>query len=220
MPRATASGETHPDGCWCGECKAVESYPGTEAPLDAGAGGVTPAVPSQEGLKKSRYANNKGSAIQRGHGKGTGMDRSFRARVTQWLAIRALQPDITHAEIAAKIGISPETLRHHITKAGKQGLLSNLDPIEQLKYQIIPKVVDNLNEFIDQKDKQVTLETAKHTIFKAYQASEGIQDQNNMVLALKIEAADPTQPKNITGEIIGTARSLDSAGSIIDVDGQ
>lgn len=138
-----------------------------------------------------------------------GQSRKARDRVATWIAIRAQEPHLLQREIADRMGINPKTLTALLYNATKAGWLQFDDPLEKIEYQIVPKVVDNLIEFLDQKDKTVTLETAKGTIFKSYQASKGISDAPSNVLALKIEMVDPTTPtKSITGQIIGKARAL------------
>lgn len=138
-----------------------------------------------------------------------GQSRRARDRVAQWIAIRAQEPHLLQREIADKMGINPKTLTSLLYNATKAGWLQFDDPLEKIEFQVIPKTVDNLIEFLNQKDKTVTLETAKGTIFKSYQASKGISDAPSNVLALKIEMGDPTTPvKEITGQIVGKARSI------------
>jgi transposase len=137
--------------------------------------------------------------------------RTARDRVGQWVAMRAQEPGISNTEVAKRLGISPGALNSLIYEANRDGWLKFDDPLSRVKYELIPKVVSNLNEFLDKKDRTVTLETAKNTIFKQFQDSEGIRDSSNMVLALKIEAADPETARAITGQIVGRPRELTEA---------
>lgn len=141
-----------------------------------------------------------------------GQSRKARDRVAEWIAIRASEPHLRQKDIAERMGIKAHTLNNLIQNAQKKGWLVFDNPLDKIEYQIVPKVVDNLIEFLDQKDKTVTLETAKGTIFRQYQASKGIQDVQNNVLALKIEMADSTAPvKIVTGQIVGQPRSIENS---------
>lgn len=131
-----------------------------------------------------------------------------RARVAAWLEMRALEPDISIAEIARQLRCSPKTLNSSIQKAVEEGWLKFEDPLSRIDYQIIPKVVRNLNKFLDEGDKTVTLETAKGTIFKTYQESKGISDTPQTVLALKIEQPDGQEIKIVTGHVVGKPKQV------------
>lgn len=108
------------------------------------------------------------------------------------------------------LGVSHSTLQASILKAVEEGWLKFEDPISKIEYQIVPKVVRNLAKLLDEGDKQVTLETAKGTIFKTYQESKGISDAPKTVLALKIEMPEGDVPIStaVTGQILGTPRVL------------
>jgi DNA-binding CsgD family transcriptional regulator len=113
---------------------------------------------------------------------------ALRRRVAEYVEQRAINPSLTSAEIARRMGIAPKTLYSYISRATKNGWLTFDDPIERLDNEIIPKVLDNLNEFLDQKDRTVTIEAAKGTLFPAYKETKGINEaQRNTVLAIKFE---------------------------------
>ena len=131
-----------------------------------------------------------------------------RARVAAWLAARTEDPSITQKEIAERLGVHPRTIERDLQRAHREGWLQFDDQLDRMKYEIVPKVVDNLSHFLSEKDRTVTLETAKGTIFKIFQESEGISDAPQTVLALKIEAVDPDQAKIITGQIVGRPKEL------------
>jgi hypothetical protein len=132
-----------------------------------------------------------------------------RERIAQWVAIRAAEPGITAADAAKKMGLAPKSLNALIGKATKEGWLKFDDPIARINHEIIPKVLDNLNTFLDARDKAVTIETAKGTIFKTYQASEGaLEGQQQNVLALKIEMIGSDTAPIISGQVIGKPREL------------
>lgn len=118
------------------------------------------------------------------------------------------EPGIKSNEIARRIGISPKTLYAYISQANREGWLKFDDPISRIDHEIIPKVLDNISEFLDQKDKTVTIETAKGTIFKQYQDEKGLGEVSQTVLALKIETVEPDRVKVITGHIVGKPKAL------------
>jgi len=129
--------------------------------------------------------------------------------IAKWIALRALDPDITQVEASRQIGISRRHLQTLIQRAAQEGWLKFEDPLNRLEYVVVPKVVDNLEKFLREGDKTITIETAKGTIFKQYQESKGISDGNQTILALKIEPADASQIKVVTGQIVGTPRQLE-----------
>lgn len=127
-----------------------------------------------------------------------------------WLAMRSLEPTLSTKDIADRLGISVGYLRNLIYNARKDGWLSFTDPLDQIEYGIVPKVIDNLNYFLDAKDKTVTIETAKGTVFPQYKESKGISEAPHTVLALKIEAPLPSDNvRVIAGQIVGRPRQLE-----------
>lgn len=134
-----------------------------------------------------------------------------RAYVARWLQLKALDSDITLAEAARQIRIGRKLLNSSIQKAVEEGWLKFEDPLAKIEYQIIPKVVRNLNRFLDEGDKTVTIETAKGTLFKQYQESKGITDTHNTILALKFEIPeDGGDVKIIQGHIVGKPKEITS----------
>ena len=130
-----------------------------------------------------------------------------RAIIAEWLKLRALEPDITMKDASIKLGIHRSTLHSIINRGTKAGWLRFDDPLSRIEHQIVPKVLDNLNYFLDERDKTVTIETAKGTIFKTYQESKGIDQGSKTVLALKIELPDGAgETKVIAGSIVGNSR--------------
>lgn len=139
--------------------------------------------------------------------KWTHSDTSIRSRVAQYIVIKATNPNITQADIARTIGISVSSLQGYLYKARKEGWITFEDPLNKLEYEIIPKVVENLNHFLDAKDKQVTIETAKGTLFKSYQESKGISDAPKTVLAIKLETPEG-EVQIVSGHIVGKPREV------------
>jgi hypothetical protein len=134
---------------------------------------------------------------------------SPRARVAQWITLRAAHPGITNKDIALKLGLQPRTLNAIITRAVKEGWLKVEDPLERVEYELVPRTIDNLKQFLDEGDKQVTIEVAKGTIFQSYKESKGLGDQSQTVLALKIEAPPGLNVKVAMGQIVGAPRSVE-----------
>jgi len=136
-----------------------------------------------------------------------------RQRIKMWLQWKAIEPDLTHKDAAARMGIAAQTLTNLIYKATKAGWLRFEDPLAELKYEIMPMVTHNLKYHLSQGDKDITIKTAQGTIFKQYLDSEGIKESPTTILALKVEM--PTLPAgftpaaNIRGQIVGTPRSLE-----------
>lgn len=130
-------------------------------------------------------------------------------RVLQYVALRAEFPQDRMMDIAQKMGIGRQTLYHHIQKATREGWLKYSDPSERFEMEIVPKVVDNINHFIDLKDKQMTIEAAKGAgIFKSHQAVKVENDAPQAVLALKIETAPGAEVKIMAGSIVGRGREV------------
>lgn len=136
--------------------------------------------------------------------------RTVKGRIADWLEMRAAEPGITNIEVAKRLGISTRTLNGYIYTANKEGWLKFEDPLDRIEYNLIPRVLDNLDYYLKQQDKQVTLETAKGTIFKIYQESKGVSEAPQTVLALRIEQA-PSDGKGeiITGVVVGKPRQME-----------
>lgn len=134
--------------------------------------------------------------------------RTPRERIVQLLAFRSVEPGITNAEVAKRLGITAGTLNTIIYKAGREGWLRYENPLDRIENEIIPKAIQNLSEFLDEKDKQATLETLKGTAFPVYRESKGAGEAQQTVLALKIETAEPVDVKVLSGQIVGTPRRL------------
>lgn len=145
--------------------------------------------------------------------------RTLKSHVANWARMRATEPALTNKDIAERLGIAPQTLNAAIYRGRKAGWLRFEDPIHEVKFGMIPKVVENVNLFLDARDKQVTIEAAKATIWKQFQASEGIADAPTTILALKIQmpegynASELPQPK---GRIVGKPNTF-AEGEVIAV---
>lgn len=137
--------------------------------------------------------------------------RTPASAVKEWIAMRLEDPKISNEEVAKRLNIASRTLRAYIARGTREGWLKFDDPINRIEFEIVPKVLDNLNLFLDQKDKTVTIETAKGTVFKQWQEAKGVNENPNTIIALKIEMAPENElsPKVITGHVVGKARELE-----------
>lgn len=106
------------------------------------------------------------------------------------------------------MGITPGTLSTHIYRATKEGWLKFDDPLSRVEFQLIPKIVRNLDEFLEDRDRTVTIEAAKGTLFKQYAESKGVTNAPTTVLALKLELPSG-ETKAIFGKVVGSGRALD-----------
>ena len=136
--------------------------------------------------------------------------RTKRAIIGDWLRLKTIDPEISTKESAEKLGIARTYLYKVINEATKEGWLRFDDPLARVEHQLVPKVLDNLNQFLDDRDKTVTIEVAKGTLFKTYQEAKGLNQNSQTVLALKIEfpPSGAPQAEVIEGQIVGNPKVL------------
>jgi len=133
-----------------------------------------------------------------------------RAYVARWLELRSKDPDLTIHEAARQLRISKRTLNAAIQQAVENGWLKFEDPLSRLEYEVVPKVVRNLNAWLDENDKTVTIEAAKGMVFPIYRESKGVNEAPQTILALKIESPTNEQSSAVlTGQIIGAPRKIE-----------
>lgn len=136
-------------------------------------------------------------------------DKSLRARAAQISAFKAMGLNLI--EIADKLELSHGTVKGIVYKANKLGLIQYDDPMERFENQIVPKIVDNVEYWIDQKDKKMTIEAAKGAgIFKSHQAIKLEGEAPQTILALKIEMPTESgfEAKTIVGHTVGRPRRV------------
>ncbi len=133
---------------------------------------------------------------------------TLRGRIVEFIGMRA--NGMSNVAIAKAMGIHPHTLNTHICKAIKDGWLKFDDPVSRFENEIVPKVVDNIDFFINQRDKTMTIEAAKGAgVFKSYQAIRTETTAPQTILAIKIETISPLKAKEISvGHIVGKARGV------------
>ncbi len=137
--------------------------------------------------------------------KATVWGTSARDRVAQWIYFRATEPGITNAEVARRQGIQPGTLATIIMRAKRQGWLQIENPMDRIEHELIPKIVENLNTFLDRGDRTVTIEAAKGVLFPQYREAKGIVENKIAVLGINIQLPE------------GEGDSLARRGSIVGV---
>lgn len=159
--------------------------------------------------KTKTYKQDGLEAIYVSRPKNQQYDKAAYDRIATWVTYKIENPDITNAEIAVEMGISRTYLQHLIHRANSEGWLKYDSPSERLENEIVPKAVDNVAHFINNKDKTMTIEVMKGTgLFRSYQSVKNDGEGNQTVLALKIETVDAA-PKVITGHVVGKAREID-----------
>jgi hypothetical protein len=112
---------------------------------------------------------------------------SKRDRVAQWIYMRSAEPGISNAEVARRLGIAPASLDKVLYVARREGWLQIEDPLDRIKIELLPKIVDNLNYHLDRKDPKVTVEAMKGLLAPLWKEQQGIQDNKIQALAIKIE---------------------------------
>ena len=191
--RGGALTHKNPD-CPCSACTARRRR---EEALVGGAGDTSSEAGSAEVLEAD-------VAIS------TTVRRNPRYHIAAWLQLKATDPEITITEAARRLQLHRSTLQAYIGRAVREGWLKFDDPLQRVEYELIPKVIKNLNQFLDEGDKTVTIETAKGTLFPSYKEARGIQEAPTTVLALRIEApAGGEEMKIISGHIVGKPKQLD-----------
>ena len=130
-----------------------------------------------------------------------------RERVLEYIKLRSEHKTATMKEIAGMMDLTSNGLYVALRKGIQGGWLKYSDPAERFEMEIVPKVVDNIDHYINLKDKQMTIEAAKGAgIFKTHQAVKVENDTPQAVLALKIETVPGTDIKIAAGSIVGKAR--------------
>lgn len=209
-PRRPGGPDYHKPGCGCPACSARRRK--KEAlPIRTGDGGDALVAPTPEALALKTSAEDSQKVAEDGIITDlppiVTTKRSNRASIAQWAQWRAIEPGISNKEIAKRLGISPTSLRTLIYRASKEGWLQFNDPVASLQYQLMPKVVRNLDYYLEEGDKQVTIEVAKGTLFKQYLQEEGLAPHEaNNIIAIKIETAPGGTPQR--GTIVGVPRTM------------
>ena len=111
---------------------------------------------------------------------------SMRSRVAQW-ALGRIQGKTTK-EIAEEMDLSPATLNTYAYKARKEGWLKLSEAVDvRLEQEVVPKALENVIEFLEEKDKEVTLAAAKAVVFPR---AEKDFSQPTTIIGIKIALPD------------------------------
>lgn len=200
-PRRWASGpDFHKPGCGCRAC--VSRRRKAEALLDPTGEQALQLKPKKDDLLiMEADAPPKSVTL-----------RSAKSYIGQWIETRAAEPNISNADIARSLGISPKYLNNLIVRASKEGWLTFEDALERVEFELVPKAITNLSKLLDENDKQATLETAKGTFFKTFAEAKGASERPQTVLALKIEMPDHSggEMPVVTGIVVGKPRRLEN----------
>lgn len=149
----------------------------------------------------------------------------MKANVASWLKMKMADPQMSDKDIAAKLGISPSTLHNTLYKAKREGWIRFEDPLSEVRYGHLPLIAENLELFLKTRDKQVTIEAAKATLWKDYGGvapNSGGTAGTPMVFALKIElpaGLDTARAaSNVKGIIVGNPVGFTTSDAdIVDV---
>lgn len=200
LRRAPVDLATHKPDCRCFACKAARKR--AEKAVVGGDGEQTEVAPARTltpidpATGESIYADRV-IVVQ---------ERDPRARIAEWALMRA--NGMRNKDIAAKMGIQPNTLNSLISKATREGWLKFDNPADRLEHELAPLIVENIKSHLADGDRKMTIEAAKGIgLFKSHQAVKIENESPQMVLALKIETPvgyDPTTV--VTGTIVGNPK--------------
>ena len=121
---------------------------------------------------------------------------SIRSKAIKIVALRAA--GLEDKEIAEILKIKHvQTIRNYVYIAGQHGWLNIADPKQQLEYQMMHKVVRNLDEALDDVERnrntgvpvktEVALRVAEGTLFKQFDQLQQGPVQQQTVVAIRIE---------------------------------
>jgi len=129
---------------------------------------------------------------------------------------------LSFEEIAAKLGVTVQTVEGRLVKARKEGLLSTTEEIHgMLKHRLVPKAMDTLNYHLDQKSEESAIATLKGAgVLVSHQRSQQ-QSEVNTTLRLIVETRDGSPIPSIIdvrkfgGEVVGSGNPDDEAPAAI-----
>lgn len=143
-------------------------------------------------------------------------DSKVRTIALQIIAMRIA--GMADSDIATALDISPKTISPYVYRAGKNGWLDLDNPKDRLQYQVMHKVVRNLEQSLDsqailqtgmKESTAVALKVAEGTVFKQFNDTPTGPVQQAIV-AIKIEM--PQGPPHVMREdtVGGTPAYLDA----------
>ena len=135
-------------------------------------------------------------------------DKSKRGRVARWAVLRSEGKSMK--EIAESMNISPGTLATYIHQASQEGWLKIEDLTDRLEHVLSPKAVDNVEYFLTERDRTVTLDHLWGMgYYRTHQTVKGDGDHATSVLAIKIDLPPGTEIRQAGGRISGTPKTRD-----------
>lgn len=125
----------------------------------------------------------------------------------------------TREEIAQALNLSPRTIQSYLYIAAKNGWIDFEHPKDSIEFQILPKVVRNLTQGLDDDNRhatsgmtvgqQMALKIAEGTVFKAFDQLAGVQD--NTLVGVKIEIVGGGQKDTVReGTVLGADSYVDA----------
>jgi hypothetical protein len=94
-------------------------------------------------------------------------------------------------EIASELKISPKSIAPYVYRAAKNGWISSDSPLDRVKYELLTRVVDRLQEGLDDPVRHtssgmrvrttVALKMAEGTIFKDFDQQNAVPTQSTVV---------------------------------------
>jgi len=165
----------------------------------AGPAPLVPAPDLRRGLRKPRVRTPKPPQDQKVYKVAMGC-----------IALRA--QGMKGQAVADMLGVKYDTMKSYLQRATARGWLnlsSFNDHEDKVEYVLADKAIRNANELLDERDKDMTIETLKGTgIFKQHQAVK-MENTTNVGLALKVQVEMPTfsgpVPVVRPGSVGGTA---------------
>ena len=130
-------------------------------------------------------------------------DSSIKTKALQIIALQLAGK--SKDEIGELLGIKATTVGYYVYRAGKNGWLTEFNSAkEAIEGNLLHKVVRNIEEFLEARDKEVTLEMLKATVGKEFGPEPGVQTQNQTAISIRIEQPREAQPMR-SGTIGGMA---------------
>jgi len=148
-----------------------------------------------------------------------GDEGKMRLNALKIIAMR--QAGVGEDEIAKALGLSRSTLAGYVYKAGRNGWLDLEDPKDRLEYQVMHKVVRNLDEALDSEHilqtgmpvrSAVALKIGEGTLFKKFAEQAPVSQQT--VVAIKIEMPISGQSAQIREGTTGGAPAFIDAEKV------
>jgi predicted transcriptional regulator len=139
-------------------------------------------------------------------------------RITALKIVAMREAGVSEEGIASELGLSPKTIAGYVHKAGRNGWLEFNDPKDTLEYQLMHKVVRNLDEALDDTTRHVTSGIMVKTAV-AEKIAEGALyprlanqqvAQGNTLVGIKIQIVGGDPGTMREGTIMGNSTYVDA----------